>query len=174
MCGILALLFIVVPALEIFVLMKVGSAIGASATFGVIVVSGLVGGMLAKHQGLIAVRRVQTSLLQGKEVGASMIEAALVLVAGVLMLTPGFITDFVGLALLVGPVRRAVAARVAARYRAHASRSIVIGSPMGWQATPGGRAQDSAGEPQPRPDRGTGSQEARDDYEPPPPGVIDI
>lgn len=170
-CGILALLFIVVPAIEIFVLLQVGSALGALATFGIILVTGLVGAALAKHQGLMAVRRVQVSLLEGKEVGASMIEAALVLIAGVLMLTPGFVTDFAGLALLLGPVRRRVAALAAARYRARAGSHIVIGSPLGW----GAPHQDMRGrDEQARRDRGVGRREDENDHDPPPPGVIDI
>ena len=105
----LAILFIVVPALEIFVLIKVGGIIGALPTIGIIIATGLVGAALAKHQGFAAVRQVQQSIIDGREVGASLVGAALVLVAAVFMVTPGFVTDAVGILLLLPPVRALVA-----------------------------------------------------------------
>ena len=151
MCAILALLFIVVPAIEIALLIQVGGTIGVIPTFGVIVLTGILGAALARHQGVAAVRRVSSAIQSGREVGTSLVEGALVLVAGVLMLTPGFITDAIGFLLLVPPLRKraggAIASRVAKR-----SHTVVF-SPQG----PHGRVDDDD-----------------QDSDPPPPGVIDV
>lgn len=126
--AILALLFIVVPIAEIYLIIEIGGQIGTLNTLAIMVVTAVTGAWLAKHQGLAAVRDLQRSALQGQAVGRSLVEAALVLVAAVTMLTPGFLTDFTGLALLVPPVRRVVAAyltrRIARRMRQ--SQHIVI------------------------------------------------
>jgi UPF0716 protein FxsA len=156
-CGVLALLFILIPALEIYVIIQVGSLFGAGPTFGLVVLSGLVGAALAKYQGLGAVRALQRALMQGEQVGRSLAEAALVLVAAVVMLTPGFLTDLAGLLLLVPPVRRPVAAALV-RY---ASRRVV-----GATVIHDVGAFHVDGPPRPRP-------EGSEDREPPP-RVIDI
>ncbi len=111
-CGVLALLFIGVPALEIYVLIKVGAVFGLLTTMGIIIATGMAGAALAKRQGTVAMRQIQQSLMEGERIGRSMVEAALVLVAGVMMLTPGFLTDAVGLSLLVPPIRSMVAGAV--------------------------------------------------------------
>jgi len=160
-CGILALLFIVVPALEIYVLIKVGGIIGALPTIGIIVGTGLTGAALAKHQGFAAVRKVQQSLSEGKEVGNSLTGAALVLVAAVLMVTPGFITDAVGILLLLPPTRALIAPLVLrwGKSRFH-SAMVIEGGEQG---------------PFPGPFGGQPFQQDHDDEEdPPPPGVIDV
>lgn len=141
----LAILFIVIPALEIYVLIKVGGIIGALPTIGIIVATGLIGAALAKHQGFAAVRKVQEAMLEGREVGSSLVGAALVLVAAVFMVTPGFITDAVGILLLLPPVRALVAPAVL-RWGAGRFQSAII----------------------------TDGSRSRDEDEPPPPGVIDV
>lgn len=151
MCGVLALLFIAVPAIEIYVIIKVGSLLGAGVTFGVIIVSGMAGAALARSQGLAAWRAVQEALAGGERIGTSLIGAALVLVAGVMMLTPGFLTDICGLLLLVPPVRHLVAGAIARSTAGRVVSNVHMGPPGGW--TP--RDQD-------------------DDADPPPPGVIDV
>jgi len=164
-CGALAVLFIVVPALEIYVIIKVGSILGAMATLGVIIVTGVVGAGLARSQGFSAMRQVQRSLLEGRQVGHSMVEAALVLVAAVLMLTPGFITDIVGFGLLIPPIRRAAARAVVARYTARQRSRVVFIHPMDRGAREGD-------------DGASHVHVTRDgddiDHDPPPPGVIDV
>lgn len=152
MCGVLALLFIAVPALEIYLIITVGGWLGPLPTLAIIIATGIAGAALARHQGLATIRRLQQSMSEMRQIGTSMAEAALVLVAGVLMLTPGFLTDAVGLALLVPPVRRAVAARLVvygqSRVQAH---TITIED---LRAGPAGDRDDEHG--------------------PPPPGVIDV
>ncbi len=155
MCGVLAFLFIGVPALEIYVLIKVGGILGALPTLGIIVATGVAGAALAKHQGLAAVKQVQLSLSSGDRIGRSLVEAALVLAAGLLMLTPGLITDAVGLSLLLPPVRAVVAARIVAWGASRVSSSTVVMGDMRDPGFGGGWSDD-------------------DEDDPPPPGVIDV
>jgi UPF0716 protein FxsA len=153
-CGVLAALFIGVPALEIYVLIKIGGLLGALPTIGIIVATGVAGAALAKHQGLVAIRQVQTAISRGDRVGQTLVEAALVLVAAVLMLTPGFITDAVGIGLLLPPIRGLVAGRIA-RWGASrvASSAVVMGD---FDRAPFGAEWED------------------EDEDEPPPGVIDV
>jgi UPF0716 protein FxsA len=162
-CGILALLFIAVPVGEIYILLEVGGMLGLVPTLGIIVVTAVVGAYLARHQGLAALREMQRAMATGEKVGRSIIEAALVLVAGVTMLTPGFFTDAVGLLLLVPPVRRLVAGWIASRAVASGGGGPTI--IMGGQGPFG-----PFGGPMP----GQTGPDDTDDEDPPPPGVIDV
>lgn len=153
MCGVLAVLFIAVPAVELWVLLRVGALIGAGPTLLIIAATAIFGAALAKRQGLSAIRQLQASLAEGRQVGNSMVEAALVLVAGVLMMTPGFITDAIGLALLIPPVRALAGRGIVRRLAAGMSTRVVIG---GIGRPPQGRAG------------------APEDRSPPPKDVIDV
>ncbi|MCP4445442.1 MAG: FxsA family protein [Myxococcales bacterium] len=115
MCGLLALLFLIVPALEIYVIIEVGGRLGTLATLVVIAVTAVVGAALAKSQGLAVLTRLQNSTASGEGAGTAIVEGVLVLVAGVTLLAPGFVTDAVGLALLIPPIRSAIAGRLAGR-----------------------------------------------------------
>ena len=110
----LVVLFLVVPLVELFVLLQVGDAIGAWNTIGLLVLMSVLGGWLMKREGLGVVRRVQAAVAAGRMPGRELFDGFLVLLGGALMLTPGFVTDAVGMALLLPPVR-AVVRRVAAR-----------------------------------------------------------
>jgi UPF0716 protein FxsA len=123
--GFLALLFLVVPLVELIVILQVGSAIGTLNTIALLIVLSLAGGWLMKREGVGVVRRLQLAVHQGRMPGPELIDGFLVVLGGALMLTPGFVTDVVGLGLLLPPVRtvlrRALARRLAARalgYRA--------------------------------------------------------
>lgn len=175
-CGVLALLFIAIPAIEIYVLIEVGSALGALPTLAVIVMTGIAGAALARSQGLSAMRQLRQALVQGRQVGRSLVEAALVLVAAVLMVTPGFITDAVGLALLLPPLRRIVAEIIVVRYAARAVVQVMPDSMAGgfgpFGPMPGsmpGPGRQPGQHPGPYP-----GQSDDDEHEPPPPGVIDV
>jgi UPF0716 protein FxsA len=130
-CGVLAVLFVVVPAIEIFVLLQVGSLIGLWPTLGIIVVTALIGAWLAKHQGFFAVRELQKSMLTGRSIGSALLEAALILVAGVVMMTPGFVTDAFGLALLVPQTRRVIARSLRKGLERRIARGDVVVFPLG-------------------------------------------
>ena len=107
MFKVLFLLFIVMPIVEIMVLMNVGSLIGALPTIGIVILTAWIGAAMVRQQGMATYQSVQNKLAQGQVPSDEIIAAMLLLVAGVLLLTPGFITDGFGL-LLLWPVSRAV------------------------------------------------------------------
>ena len=126
MLGVLALLFLVVPFLELFVIVQVGQSIGVVNTLGALVLVSVTGAWLVRREGLGLLRRARLQMNQGRVPAAEVIDGVLVIVAGALLLTPGFLTDLLGLLLLLPPVRasmRHLAARrlsqrvVVRRYR---------------------------------------------------------
>ena len=106
--AILALLFLVVPLVELFVIIQVGQAIGALNTVGILLLDSLIGGWLMKREGLGVMRRLQAQVQNGKVPGKEIGDAFLILYGGALMLTPGFLSDILGMALLLPPVRAVV------------------------------------------------------------------
>jgi UPF0716 protein FxsA len=113
--AVLALLFLVVPFIELFVLIQVGQAIGALPTIALLLVVSLVGAWLVKREGLGVIRRARQEVERGRVPGRELVDGVLILFAGALMLTPGFFTDVFGIALLLPPVRRALRAVATAR-----------------------------------------------------------
>jgi len=103
----LFILFAVVPVVEVYLLIKVGSLIGAVPTVALLLAISMVGAWLVRHQGFELMRRIQNELAQGRLPAAELLDGAMVLVGGVLLLTPGFFTDFLGLFFLI-PITRAV------------------------------------------------------------------
>lgn len=107
----LALAFLVVPLLEIYIVIQVGQVIGAWPTVGILLLDALVGAWLVRHEGLRTWRALQAALPTGRVPSRELADGALVLVGGTLLLTPGFLTDVVGY-LLVLPFTRPVARRL--------------------------------------------------------------
>jgi len=110
----LLLLFALVPILEIWLLVKVGSAIGAGPTVLAVLATAVAGAWLARREGASTLRRIQESLARGIPPAGELVDAVLIFVAGLLLLTPGFATDGMGLALLFPPVRVLVRRRLTA------------------------------------------------------------
>jgi UPF0716 protein FxsA len=108
MVALLALVFLVVPIAELAVIITVGSEIGVLNTIGLLIVISVVGAWLAKREGLGVLRRIQAQLDAGRMPGAELVDGFLVLFAGALLLTPGFLTDCLAIALLFPPVRAVV------------------------------------------------------------------
>ena len=106
--GILFLLFLLVPLIEIYFLIQVGSVIGAIPTIALVVFTGLLGAMLLRFQGLATLQRTRMTMAQGQLPAMEMMEGVLLLFSGALLLTPGFVTDAIGFAFLIPPLRRAV------------------------------------------------------------------
>ncbi|HET6612619.1 MAG TPA: FxsA family protein [Kofleriaceae bacterium] len=119
---VLVALFIIIPVVEIAVILQVGSALGVVPTVALLLGIAVVGGVVARRQGVRAIQDVRAAMLSGQKVGTRVVSAALVLVAAVLMIAPGFVTDAVGILLLAPPVRglvaRVIARRVGPRVRA--------------------------------------------------------
>ena len=106
---VLLLLFLLVPLTEIYFLIVVGGWIGALPTIALVVLTALIGATLARHQGLVTLQRVQASMARGELPAIEMLEGALLLVGGLLLLTPGFFTDAAGFICLLPLTRRALA-----------------------------------------------------------------
>jgi UPF0716 protein FxsA len=104
--------FVVVPILEIALFLKVGSLIGIPATIGLVLLTALAGTMLVRSQGLDAINKVRASASRGEAPVEALIQGACVLVAGVLLLTPGFATDALGFALLIPPIRSLITGHI--------------------------------------------------------------
>lgn len=103
------LLFITVPILEIGLFIKVGERIGLWPTIGITVATAFIGTALLRHQGLGTLRRVQESLNENRLPVAELFDGLCILLAGLLLLTPGFMTDVLGFLLFIPPVRAVVA-----------------------------------------------------------------
>jgi UPF0716 protein FxsA len=101
----LFLAFALVPLFELYLLIEIGHRIGALNTILVVIVTGLLGASLARIQGIKTMIRVRDSLNQGKPPAEELLDAFLIFVAGIVLLTPGFITDVAGVALLVPSTR---------------------------------------------------------------------
>ncbi|MEA2932592.1 MAG: protein FxsA [Actinomycetota bacterium] len=114
--AILAILFIVVPIVELAVIIQVGQAIGVLNTIAVLLLVSAVGAWLVKREGLAVWGRFQRQVQMGVVPSREMADGVLILVAGALLLSPGFVTDIFGILLLLPPVRAAI--RSAAIYRA--------------------------------------------------------
>lgn len=108
----LALLFVVVPLVELALLIQVGRWMGLLPTVALVVVTGILGAALARLQGLATLMRFRRAVNEGRLPHRELVEGMFILVAGAVLLTPGLLTDAAGFLLLVPPVRRALAARV--------------------------------------------------------------
>ena len=102
----LLVLFLVVPIAEIWVLIEVGSVVGPVATIGLVVLTAVVGAALMRAQGLATLFRARAAMAKGEVPALELLEGAVILIAGVLLLTPGFITDATGFACLIPSIRR--------------------------------------------------------------------
>lgn len=100
------LALVIVPTLELAILIWAGGQIGFFWTLALIVATGMLGAFLAKRQGLKAIRDIQSSMNQMQPPGDRLIGAAFILVGGVMLLAPGFISDAVGFSLLFSPTQK--------------------------------------------------------------------
>ena len=101
----LLILFISVPIIELFLLIEVGKKISWELTVLIIFITAIIGARLTKIQGAQTIRNVQSALRVGKIPHREVLDGLMILVAGAILLTPGFLTDFVGFCLLVPKLR---------------------------------------------------------------------
>jgi UPF0716 protein FxsA len=102
----LFLLFLIVPVIEVYLLIKVGSLIGGLATVATLLSISLLGAYLVRTQGFRIVTQIREELSRGRLPAAQMLDGAMVLVGGILLMTPGFFTDFLGIFFLIPATRR--------------------------------------------------------------------
>ncbi|HET9449254.1 MAG TPA: FxsA family protein [Aggregicoccus sp.] len=125
--GKLLLLLVLLPLAELYLLLRLGERLGALPVLGLLLLSAVLGLLLARSEGARVLRQVQAALARGQMPDEAMASGALVVVGGALLVLPGVISDAVGLVLLVPPSRRWVAGRLR---RAFSGRVVRMG-PMG-------------------------------------------
>jgi UPF0716 protein FxsA len=136
----LVLLFVFVPLVELALLVWIGERVGLLPTVALVVLTGITGAALARQQGLSTLRRFQASLAEGRPPHGELLEGLLILIAGAVLLTPGMLTDLVGFALLVPPLRRPLTVRLGRRF----ARRVVVASPQGAAAREAGAPRGDA------------------------------
>lgn len=112
----LLLLFVTIPLVELYFLIQVGSLIGALPTIVLCVLTAAVGAMLVRAQGFSTLTRAQANLDRGELPAIPLLEGAVLLVSGALLLTPGIVTDLLGLACLIPPLRQHIIRRFLERH----------------------------------------------------------
>ena len=105
----LLLLFLAVPLIEIYLLLKIGSLIGVVPPILTVVATAVIGVWLLRIQGVSTLRRVQTTLDRGEIPAIEMVESMILLFGGMLLLTPGFFTDAIGFLCLIPVTRQRIA-----------------------------------------------------------------
>lgn len=124
MLGFLLLAFLVVPIVELYLFVEVSSSIGFGAALFWIVAVSIIGAWLVKREGMGALRRANAKVARGELPADELVNGILIVIAGALMLTPGFLTDITGMVLLFPPTRALVRRPLRNRF---ASGPIVIG-----------------------------------------------
>ena len=101
----LFLAFTIIPVSEIYILIAIGGQIGILPSIALVILTGIIGASLARSQGLKALGRIRDSFQQGVVPGEELLNALLIAIAGIVLLTPGFLTDAAGLFLLIPATR---------------------------------------------------------------------
>ncbi len=118
----LFLLFTCIPLVELFLLLKIGSIVGALNTILLVIITGVLGAYLAQQEGLRTLERIRTLMAQGEMPGEPLIDALLILVAGFVLITPGILTDLLGFLMLIpatrAPIRRWIRGQLERKFKA--------------------------------------------------------
>lgn len=112
---IIFLILLSLPLIEIAVLVAVGSKIGVLATIGLVILTGMLGTFLLKMEGASAFTKLQTELKSGRAPEKELANAAMIVLAGIFLIIPGFVSDVIGLLLFLPPVRAFVISSLAGR-----------------------------------------------------------
>ena len=111
------LLFILIPSIEMWILIEVGGWIGALPTIGLVVLTATIGLSLLKQQGLSTLMRARLKMDEGAIPASELVSGVMIAVGGALLLTPGFVTDALGFALLIPQTRQWLLFKLIDRYR---------------------------------------------------------
>ncbi len=149
----LVLVFIVVPIAELYVLIQIGQAIGVLPTIALLILDSILGAALMRQQGRAAWMRFNRALQEGRVPGREVIDGVLVIFGGALLLTPGFLSDILGLLLLLPPTRAVVRGVLVRRFGGRLVASATSGAQMRFGRVFG--AGSGAGAAAPRPPRGS-------------------
>ena len=104
----LFLAFTIIPVVEIYILIQIGSFFGVFTSIALVVFTGFLGAYLARIQGLQTLFRIQESLREGRMPSGELLNALLIGIAGLVLLTPGFLTDTIGFVLLIPSTRNVI------------------------------------------------------------------
>ena len=129
MFGRLLLLFILVPIAELALLIEIGQRMGLPATLALIVLTGALGATLARQQGLGVLAKIRSEMDEGRLPTVQLVEGALILVAGAVLMTPGVLTDVLGFFCLVPPGRRLLGRYLSRRFEKAVKSGTVNVSP---------------------------------------------
>lgn len=102
------ILFVIIPVTELYILIEVGKRIGSLTTISIIIFTGILGAYLVKNQGFMILKKIQNDLNDGIMPGDSLIQGVIILAGGILLLTPGFVTDTVGFIFLIPASRNVI------------------------------------------------------------------
>ena len=126
----LFLAFTIIPIIEIFLLIEIGSIFGALTAVTLVILTGFLGAFLARMQGLQTLYRIQESLREGRMPSGELLDALLIVIAGLVLLTPGFLTDSAGFLLLIPPTRNSIKywllRQIKLRYMSNRPEDIII------------------------------------------------
>jgi UPF0716 protein FxsA len=122
----LVVLFAVIPVIEIYLIIKAGQLIGPLPTVLLLLAISLAGAWLVRSQGFMILRRIQSELAEGRLPAAELLDGAMILAGGVLLLTPGFFTDLLGLFFLIPFTRRVIKQTVRSWLQGRLDRGGVI------------------------------------------------
>jgi len=118
----LFLLFTCIPLVELYLLLQIGSVIGAVNTFLLVIITGVLGAYLAQQEGIRTLERIRTLMARGEMPGEPLIDALLILVAGFVLITPGILTDLLGFLMLIpatrAPIRRWIKGQLERKFSA--------------------------------------------------------
>lgn len=151
---VLALVFLVVPVAELYVILQVAHGIGVPETILLLIAISVTGAWLARLSGVSVLRRLQRTVRAGQMPSNELVDGALVLFAGALMVTPGFLTDLLAIALLLPPTRAVVRGAILRRVRAGRGLFRVITTVPGGGPEPGVWDVDGWEDPPGRPPLG--------------------
>lgn len=140
MLGKLLLLFTVVPVVELYLLITIGQRLGAEWTIALVLVTGLTGASLARREGARVLRNWQEAMSRGEMPKEGVVSSLLVLVGGVLLVTPGVVTDVTGLLLLVPWSRRWIAGIVRTQLEKRMQVRTFVPDPSVFMGGPQGPA----------------------------------
>ena len=126
----LFLAFTIIPIIEIYLLIEIGSMFGALTAVTLVILTGFLGAFLARMQGLQTLYRIQESLREGRMPSGELLDALLIVIAGLVLLTPGFLTDSAGFLLLIPATRNSIKywlqRQIKLRYMSKRPEDIII------------------------------------------------
>ena len=126
----LFLAFTIIPIIEIYLLIEIGSMFGALTAVTLVILTGFLGAFLARMQGLQTLYRIQESLRESRMPSGELLDALLIIIAGLVLLTPGFLTDSVGFLLLIPATRNYIKyylrRQIELRYMSNRPEDIII------------------------------------------------